>query len=77
MTDIIKCSGGEAVQFESPVLPGDRVIIISCEDDLSMCKDSMDAGVPVFSTEFILGGVLKQELDLESYLPSRSIYVAV
>ena len=73
MTDIIKCSGGEAVQFESPVLPGDRVVIISCEDDLSMCKDSMEAGVPVFSSEFILGGVLKQELDLKSYLYNSSV----
>lgn len=68
MADIIKCSGGEAVNFEPPVSPGDRVIVISCEQDLSMCKEVLDAGVPVHSSELILSGILKQELDLESYL---------
>lgn len=68
MADIIKCSGGEAANFESPVAPGDKVIVISCEQDLSMCKEVLDAGVPVYSTELILGGVLKQELDLKLYL---------
>ncbi len=67
MADIIKCSGGEATNFVSPVSPGEKVIVISCEDDLSMCKEAMDAGVPVYSAELILGGVLKQELDLKSY----------
>ena len=67
MTDIIKCSGGEAFNLVSPVTPGENVIIVSCENDLSMCKESMDAGVPVHSAELILGGVLRQELDLKSY----------
>ena len=67
MADIIKCSGGEPVNFDSTMSPGDKVIIVSCEADLSMCREALDAGVPVHSTELILGGVLKQELDLESY----------
>ena len=67
MADIIKCSGGEATNFVSPVTPGDKVILISCEDDLSMCKEAIDAGVPVYSAELILGGVLKQELDFKMY----------
>lgn len=67
MSDIIKCSGGEAVDFSPPIEPGDRVIIVSCDQDLSMCKEAMEAGVPVHSTELILGGVLRQALDLGSY----------
>lgn len=67
MADIIKCSGGEPVNFDPAIPPGDKVIVVSCEEDLSMCRTAMDAGVPVHSTELILGGVLKQKLDLESY----------
>lgn len=71
MADIIKCSGGDAVDFVSPVPPGEKVAIVSCEADLSLCKESMAAGVPVYTTEFILGGVLKQQLGFESY-PSQT-----
>ena len=66
MVDIIKCSGGEVLS-SLPHTPGEGVIIVTCESDLSMCRTAMEAGVPVHSTELILGGVLKQELDLHSY----------
>ena len=67
MADIIKCSGGDPLDFLSPVPLGERTVIVTCDDDLSMCREAAEAGVPVCSTEFILGGVLKQELDLKSY----------
>ena len=67
MSDIIKCSGGEALNFDPSLLPGEKVIVVTCEGDLSMCKAAMEAGVPVHSTELILGGVLRQELELRSY----------
>ena len=67
MSDIIICSGGEALNFSPTISPGENVLIVTCDDDLHMCKGSMDAGVPVHSTELILGGVLRQELDLHSY----------
>ena len=67
MADIIKCSGGE-VMSTMPLTPGGPgVVIVTCEEDLSTCRAAMEAGVPVHSTEFILGGVLRQELDLHSY----------
>ena len=66
MADIIRCSGGEVLS-SLPHTPGEGVIIVTCEGDLSMCRKAMEAGVPVHSTEVILGGVLKQELDLHSY----------
>ena len=67
MADIVKCSGGEPLNFDPQVSPGDKVLVVSCEEDLSMCRECYEAGVPVHSTELILGGVLKQQLDLKSY----------
>lgn len=70
MSDIIKCSGGEALDFTSllSLRPGEeKVIVVTCDEDLGMCKDVMEAGIPVHSTELILGGVLRQELELHSY----------
>ena len=74
MSDIIKCSGGEVLDFGVSFSPGEKVIVIACEEDLGMCKDAMESGVPVHSTELILGGVLRQELELHEY-PSISCNV--
>ena len=62
---IVKSSGGEPLDFSSPIPPGDRVVIVTCEDDLGMCRDV--GGVPVCSTELVLKGVLRQEVDVDSY----------
>ena len=67
MSDIIKCSGGQAFDYEPSLSPDDKVVVVSCEEDLGMCRAALDAGVAVHSTELILGGVLRQELDLHSY----------
>lgn len=67
MADIIKCSGGEPVDFVPSISPGERVLVVSCEEDSSACQGCAEAGVPVYSTELILGGVLRQQLDLDQY----------
>lgn len=69
MSDIIKCSGGEVLDLgpSFSLDPGEKVVIISCEEDLGICKEVMESGVPVHSTELILGGVLRQELELHKY----------
>ena len=66
MADIIKCSGGE-VLTKLPDHPGEGMLIVASPDDLSMLSTAVKAGVPVHSTELILSGVLRQELDLISY----------
>ena len=43
------------------------VFVISCEDDRSVCRKPMEAGIPVVSAEVLLTGVLRQELSLEEY----------
>ena len=63
MADIIKCSGGEVLD-SLPHVADECVVIVTCEKDLGLCSDAVNAGVPVHSTELILGGVLRQELNL-------------
>ena len=75
MSDIIRCSGGEPVDFASPISAGENVLVVSCEEDLELCKEAMETGVKVHSAELILGGVLRQELDLSAY-PQNYIYTA-
>ena len=41
--------------------------MVSCEEDKALCKTVIAAGVPVVSAEFILTGILKQEVDTEAY----------
>ena len=45
----------------------DRLFVISCEEDRSVCKKPLEAGIPVVSAEVLLTGVLRQQLDLEEY----------
>ena len=66
MADIVKCSGGE-VLTTLPHPPGVGVLVVASQDDLSMLSGALEAGVPIYSTELILGGVLRQELNLELY----------
>ena len=66
MRDIVECAGGEVLQAP-PTAPGEGVVIVACPEDLPSCQVAMATGVPVHSTELILGGVLRQELDLRAY----------
>ena len=66
MKDIVECAGGEVLQAP-PTAPGEGVVIVACTEDLPSCQVAMATGVPVHSTELILGGVLRQELDLRAY----------
>ena len=45
----------------------DKVFVISCEEDRSVCKKPLEDGVPVVSAEVLLTGILRQQLDLEEY----------
>lgn len=58
-----------AFQFLSSMPRGkeDRVFVISCEEDRSVCKKPLEAGIPVVSAEVLLTGVLRQQLDLDEY----------
>ncbi len=45
----------------------DHVLIISCDEDRSVCKAAVDAGIPIVATEFILSGILQQQVNVNVY----------
>lgn len=66
MKDIIQSAKGEFLS-SMPRSKDDRVFVISCEEDKSVCKKPLEAGIPVVSAEVLLTGVLRQELNLEQH----------
>uniref|UniRef100_UPI0037E7EC91 mediator of DNA damage checkpoint protein 1 n=1 Tax=Semicossyphus pulcher TaxID=241346 RepID=UPI0037E7EC91 len=66
MKDIISCSGATFL----PKMPSSQkphTVVISCEEDLSLCGPALSASLPVVSAEFILTGILQQKLDLQTH----------
>ena len=45
----------------------ENLIVISCDEDRTACKSALNAGIPVVSAEFVLTGILKQELNVKKY----------
>ncbi|XP_052067194.1 mediator of DNA damage checkpoint protein 1-like isoform X2 [Mytilus californianus] len=66
MEEIIECAGGQYLTT-MPKKGGDNIVIVSCPDDESLCTAVMKAGVPVVNSEFILTGILRQEVNINSY----------
>ncbi len=48
-------SGGEPLDYTPSVAPGDKVVVVTCDEDLSETSAASAAGVPVCSTELVLG----------------------
>ncbi|XP_061191374.1 mediator of DNA damage checkpoint protein 1-like [Saccostrea echinata] len=67
MKDIITCSGAEYLTT-LPKKAGEKVVIISCPEDKGMCEAAVKAGVTIVNAEFILTGILRQEIAIESYI---------
>ena len=44
-----------------------QTVVISCDSDLKACMPALGAGIPVVGAEFLLTGVLRQEVDVELY----------
>ena len=45
----------------------DKLVIVSCPEDKLLCSHASMTGVPVVNPEFILTGILRQEINLTSY----------
>ena len=67
MSDIIISSGGEPAHFRYPLPRAPKILVLSCEEDMELCRECIDGGQLVHMVELILGGVLRQQLDLSSY----------
>lgn len=76
MKSIVECAGGKVLSKQ----PSFRklmehkqnkslseIILISCENDLHLCREYFARGIDVHNAEFVLTGVLTQTLDYESY----------
>ena len=64
LCDIIKCAGG-SVLASLPDTPEEGVVVISTEEDMPDLADAQDKGFPIYTTEFVFSGILKQELSVE------------
>ncbi|KPP73451.1 PAX-interacting protein 1-like, partial [Scleropages formosus] len=76
MKAIVECAGGKVLMKQpsfrkvmehkqNKSLP--EIILISCENDLHLCKEYFLKNIEVHNAEFVLTGVLTQSLDYDSY----------
>ncbi|KAM8869709.1 mediator of DNA damage checkpoint protein 1 isoform 1-T3 [Spinachia spinachia] len=66
MKDIISCSGATFL----PKMPSShkpQTVVISCEEDLPLCGTALSESLPVVTAEFILTGILRQKVDLQTH----------
>uniref|UniRef100_A0A3P9CQ20 Mediator of DNA damage checkpoint protein 1 n=1 Tax=Maylandia zebra TaxID=106582 RepID=A0A3P9CQ20_9CICH len=71
MKDIISSSGATFL----PKMPSSNkphTVVVSCEEDWSLCRPALSASLPVVTAEFILTGILQQKLDFQSHTLSPS-----
>ncbi|XP_033127208.1 mediator of DNA damage checkpoint protein 1-like isoform X2 [Anneissia japonica] len=66
MKDIIHCAGGEFLS-KMPNKYEEKIVVVSSEDDETRCNSALKAGIPIVSSEFILTGILRQEIHIEPY----------
>ncbi|GIY22279.1 hypothetical protein CEXT_237231, partial [Caerostris extrusa] len=72
---IIEAGGGTPVFKKAPTLKqiksveqnGQKFVIISCENDLHLCKVYLQKKIIVQNVEFILTCSISQELDFRSF----------
>ncbi|KAK2181918.1 hypothetical protein NP493_376g01031 [Ridgeia piscesae] len=76
LTEMIRSAGGRTVPKRPSIAfirrqqtsQGDPAfIVITCTSDLYLCHDLKTRNMPVHNAEFILTGILKQEVDHQSY----------
>ncbi|GBN83930.1 PAX-interacting protein 1, partial [Araneus ventricosus] len=73
---IIEAGGGTPVYKKAPTLrqiksieqSGRKFVIITCENDLHLCKMYLEKKIGVQNVEFILTGSIRQELDFSSFV---------
>uniref|UniRef100_A0A8D0C7E9 PAX-interacting protein 1 n=1 Tax=Salvator merianae TaxID=96440 RepID=A0A8D0C7E9_SALMN len=76
MKSIVECAGGKVLSKQPSIRKLmehkqnkslSEIILISCENDLHLCREYFARGIDVHNAEFVLTGVLTQTLDYESY----------
>lgn len=78
LQEIVESCGGVVYLKKRPTLKqvstvtqgGTKFLVISCDNDLHLCRDYMAKNINIYSAEFILTGVLRQCVDLDAFLLS-------
>ncbi|KAL1919099.1 uncharacterized protein VTP21DRAFT_2480 [Calcarisporiella thermophila] len=66
MREILSAAGAEALEF-LPSQPAPELLIVGGERDADLCRRLQEEGYEVVDKEFVLSGVLRQELDRVKY----------
>ncbi|KAM7421123.1 hypothetical protein PAMA_015338 [Pampus argenteus] len=66
MKDIISCSGATFLS-KMPSFHKPQTVVISCEEDWSLCGPAVSASLPIVTAEFILTGILQQKFDTQTH----------
>nr|XP_019948437.1 PREDICTED: mediator of DNA damage checkpoint protein 1 [Paralichthys olivaceus]XP_019948438.1 PREDICTED: mediator of DNA damage checkpoint protein 1 [Paralichthys olivaceus]XP_019948439.1 PREDICTED: mediator of DNA damage checkpoint protein 1 [Paralichthys olivaceus] len=72
MKDIICCSGATFL----PKMPSShkpQTVVISCEEDWSLCGPAVSSSLRVVTAEFILSGILQQKVDFQTHALSAPV----
>ncbi|VDP24611.1 unnamed protein product [Soboliphyme baturini] len=74
LTDIVQKAGGSVVMQRPPLKrlleykeKGVKFVIITCDNDIHLCHSLIESGLDLHTAEFILTGILRQEVDYMSY----------
>ncbi|XP_052777838.1 mediator of DNA damage checkpoint protein 1-like [Mya arenaria] len=66
MKDILQCAGAKYLA-SMPKSASSETVVVSCDEDRGVCDHAVKNGVQVVSPEFVLSGILRQEVDITSY----------
>ncbi|KAJ3687936.1 hypothetical protein LUZ61_017100 [Rhynchospora tenuis] len=66
LSAIIKSSGGNVLNGLDESENTEKTIFVACEEDVKDALDASKRGIRVFSSEWLMNCVMKQELDLEA-----------
>uniref|UniRef100_A0A7N0T6T8 BRCT domain-containing protein n=2 Tax=Kalanchoe fedtschenkoi TaxID=63787 RepID=A0A7N0T6T8_KALFE len=72
ITCLVKAARGQVIgRICRSALRGDNgfndLLILSCEDDFSICQPFLEKGAPVYSSELLLQGIVTRRLEYERY----------
>ncbi|WOL15853.1 hypothetical protein Cni_G24634 [Canna indica] len=68
ITSLVKASCGQEVEkIGTSAMVLDDLLVISCEEDYSVCIRLLQKGINVFSSELLLNGIVIQKLEYERH----------
>ncbi|KAK0052143.1 mediator of DNA damage checkpoint protein 1, partial [Biomphalaria pfeifferi] len=66
MQEILVCAGAAYLK-SMPNKVADKTVVISCPEDKKLYQPAIKCGIPIVEAEFLLTGILRQELDAKQF----------